>query len=557
MENTPLQSSLGLGILGWIGALILCRRATNSAAGLPAAGLPTAGLPVARVFAIVAGLLPILVFLVTLPEHAPFGRGQGFGRGFLLGGLLALLAAWSLGREEENAASSSDGLRRTAAATLGLWLALPAVAIPLILMRATIIDALCGVSLGWTAVAIIVIAGAQERDFAARLAGSAGFAATLCATAMLGIYRDFRTPGLARGTWEAVILCAGVGVPLFCLLSSLLAAPLTRGERVPLSGVFGFVSGEESERNEFAARAWQWLIASILLLVLGRILSVKVVEDARVFGCVGIGLLVGPLAWIVAREALRRPIDSATTPALPLVSPLGAMVILGGFMLSYGLLQGVGAGLMLLAAWPTAAIALSAPSRRTNEGAALPTFALHEAAPLLQLLLFGAIVLVYRVVATRFRADLRGVALSDHYALLGFIVGASLPLLLNQLVVQRRDERSASIARLGLAGLMMAAAPSVLIVLYGAKTVPAMLFGLALGCLLNFGALIGPLLSLGVALLLQQWMHHLLPLAEMSRHERLRVLWFVVGMVIIALLIADYGARLMQRKHPTRPAPAR
>lgn len=548
MESIGLQMALGLGVLGWFGALLLSRHQ----AARQGIASPPSPMPVASHFAWAAGALPILIFLATLPEQAPWGRGQGFGRGFFLGGLLALLAAWSLMQTMTRAASQRSHLQRAAASTLALWLTLPAVALPLLLMRATIIDALCGVALGWLAVAIVLVVGAQDDEFQLKLAASVGFVITLCATAILGVYRDFRTPGMARGTWEALALCVAAGVPLLCLLSALLVAPLTRGERVPLSQLFGFVAGEDaSARNAFATRAWQWLIATILLLIVGRVLSVKAIEEPRILGCIGIGLIVGPLAWLASREAMTRTTASSSAP-LPLISPLGALVVLGGFMVSYGLLQGVGAGLMLLGAWPTAVIA-SSRSTHERDTATLPIVALHDAALCLQLLFFGAVLLVYRVVATRFRADLRGATLSDHYALLGFIVGASLPMLLSQLALPRREERW-SLARLSLCALIMLAAPTFLMVLYGAKTVPAMIFGLALGCLLHFGSLIGPLLSVGVALLLQQWMHHLLPLAEMSRHERLRVLSFVVAAVVVALMAADVGARLLHRRQAVRPS---
>jgi multisubunit Na+/H+ antiporter MnhB subunit len=49
----------------------------------------------------------------------------------------------------------------------------------------------------------------------------------------------------------------------------------------------------------------------------------------------------------------------------------------------------------------------------------------------------------------------------------------------------------------------------------------------------------------GIALALTQWTHRILPLAEMSRADRIRVLtWVVVGLLVL-LLAADYGSRLM------------
>src|SRR5216117_3295334 len=109
MERSLLWISFALGWAGWLLALLLA--GDNRAAR--ARWLPRGHL-------IVAILLPIGVFLFTLPSAPPWTAGQGLGRGFLLGAVCALLGYWASFR----AAESRNVLSAVTAVTAPLFLAL-------------------------------------------------------------------------------------------------------------------------------------------------------------------------------------------------------------------------------------------------------------------------------------------------------------------------------------------------------------------------------------------------------------------------------------------------
>ena len=110
MERILLWSVLAFGVVGWLGGLLLIGRSSGS--GGDSASSPTTDEAtdeatsgdarssggVQRPFLLLAAALPFVVLLATLPSRPPFAAGQGFGRGFFWGGLMALLAGYTLSR---------------------------------------------------------------------------------------------------------------------------------------------------------------------------------------------------------------------------------------------------------------------------------------------------------------------------------------------------------------------------------------------------------------------------------------------------------------------------
>src|SRR5581483_12288862 len=89
----------------------------------------------------------------------------------------------------------------------------------------------------------------------------------------------------------------------------------------------------------------------------------------------------------------------------------------------------------------------------------------------------------YRLVMTRFTSDLKGVSLTDNYALFGFLAGALLPSLLSGFLLRPGTPMTAGSAlfRLVLTALLVLAAPAFILLLWGAKCAVALVLGLALG----------------------------------------------------------------------------
>src|SRR5689334_5335833 len=115
MERSLLWSAFGLGCVGWLCAALLPRQSRAEA--------PPGSVPPGRLFWGLAIALPILIFLLTLPAKAPFAEGQGWGRGFLIGAVAALLAGWAA-----SAAPKGESPFTRAARVAGpMFIALPAV----------------------------------------------------------------------------------------------------------------------------------------------------------------------------------------------------------------------------------------------------------------------------------------------------------------------------------------------------------------------------------------------------------------------------------------------
>ena len=124
--------------------------------------------------------------------------------------------------------------------------------------------------------------------------------------------------------------------------------------------------------------------------------------------------------------------------------------------------------------------------------------------------------------------------------------------------------------RLAVTAAVLLAATALVILLWGPKCAPAILFGLALGIgFVGAGAssppglkpdrsdasdgpysyeVLTPLLGLAVALALAQWLRHALPLASFSRAEKVHVLTWAVGGLIVAVLVADYAGRFIESR---------
>ena len=584
MERYLLGSALLLGVVGWLCGLLLPsgnRRAGNLGDGV--AALPRTDSLLSAVW-LVAGGLPILVFLATLPTSGYFSAGQGWGRGFLVGGLLSLLASWTMRR---SAAPGDSALR----AQTPCALALVAVSVSLLFLRANggIVDALVGAAMGWLAVALtlLLLGGATEEDAPAAVLG-AGFAVTLCAVAALGVYRGALMPGAPKGLWSAAGVAFGAGVP-FALLLGALAARAS-----------GDVRSSAAGPPKSVAFGLRLAASSLLVAGLGALLATKVLHEPKMVPVVLGGLALGPIALWVLRSATQTDED-APAVTLPFVGlpPLALVLMASGFMAAYQLLQGFGVGVLLLSAWLSAALLLASPTGRGERDTMPP---LSAAVPrLIALLLFGVVLLVYRVFATRWSDLLRGVTLTDHYAFFGFLVGAALPGVIagmgataappapnsggarvpvnagEGIMPSPSDAEPpappelgaggaslagrASLLSLFLAGALCLAAPGVILVLFGAKCALALLAGLALGSVpafvvqrggnvtANVTTLLLPgLLAVAMALALAQFSGRVVPLGDLTRAGKIKVVGGAAAVVAVLLVASELGGDGRRRR---------
>ena len=159
----------------------------------------------------------------------------------------------------------------------------------------------------------------------------------------------------------------------------------------------------------------------------------KLAAPPNLFRLLGIGLLAGGLSWWILAIRIHGTRDEANSGLSWRSMALPVLMFMAAGMVAFQMALGMGMGVMLLGAWFVAGIALQsaaeseASSNSTAENAP-SDFAAHAiASHLLRLLCFGTLLLLYRLYQVRYADDLRNVLLPDHYALLGFVVGAAAP----------------------------------------------------------------------------------------------------------------------------------
>lgn len=577
MEHKLMWGALGIGIVGWLCAsLLLLSRPRNSALG--SAAMPEAISLQSRDmrpgFVWVSFLLPVLVWLATLPVKAPFSPGQGWGRGFLLGGMVAFLSIWVPFR-----AFSEPGFKARSASAISLCGAIIAVSVPLLWMRSSVVEALLGGALGWVTVSLVWLLGiygpqrhAPQRDaqddaaeglategLAILISNGGAFATALFCVAALGVYRDFVVADVARGTYAAVAVALAASVALVFLASALLGAIAAADDAISLVPSVAI------------ADLFPVALGIVVPLGTGYLLATKFLDDLACFYVVAIGVALGGLCWMLARDEATCDEESRGEARGAQRFPVAVtLVALCGFMLSYQIMQGFGAGLMLLAAWPILLLALP-DSAGIDQGAErAQKFDLAQTLSLLGS--FGAMLLISRLFATRFRADLRGTELDDQFALFGFLAGAVVPSLLASLWFETRQSASRSLwrvfpaapspARLFCVAMLALLILGAMLTLWGIKIVPAFLLGLALS-VVGFGNFAASrtqksalsLFALSLALTLAQWTQRFLPLAEWPRAQRLHFLFWSLAGAVSLFLVIDYGARVVfWMRHRAKPS---
>ncbi|RYX84791.1 hypothetical protein EON83_09160 [bacterium] len=520
MEHKMLWGSLAVGLAGWLSLLLLASRGNQNPSDITS---PRSSNPAP--FTWLGLALPVLVWLATLPTKAPFSAGQGWGRGFLLGGLIAFISAsvaFRAGRE------TNSGRHL---AVISLFGSLIVACIPLLWMRHAVIEALLGASLGWCVVSLVWLCAPHaptERGappaLALGLLNGSAFVAALCSVAALGVYRDFSIAELPRGTHSAIAVVLAASISLALLLGMLL-----------------------SESNREQAKSPAPLITSALCLIvplgLGFLLATRVLDDLKMLYCLAIGALLALLGWGLLWESSQSAAESSRHTTIP---PVAILLTLCAFMLAYSFLQGFGVGLMLLAAWPISLLLW--PSSHTEEKARLDV---AQTATLLAA--FLAVLLISRVFATRFRLDLRGVNLVDQFALFGFLLGAIVPTWLASLWFGAHEARSHPVSSLlqfvGI-GILTLLIPSAVLSIWGIKVLPAVFAGMALALAGWNGSATSAarssaiaLFALALSLVITQWTIRFLPLAELSRSQRMHFLLWGLGGAVVLVLVVDLISR--------------
>ena len=310
----------------------------------------------------------------------------------------------------------------------------------------------------------------------------------------------------------------------------------------------------------------------------------KLAAPANLFRLLGMGLLAGGLSWWIIAIRVHGMRNETNSGLSGRGMALPVLVFMAAGMVAFQMALGMGLGVMLLGAWFVAGITLqgaaeSEGSPKSMAETAPSGFTAHAiASHLLRLLCFGTLLLLYRLYQVRYADDLRNVLLPDHYALLGFVVGTAAPAALAGYMQtgkreQGKGNREYAFAvcpslpmALAVGGLMLGI-PALLLVLFGTKCALCLFFGLALATVLSDTARtvqtserekdaflpVAPesltaLFALAMALALAQWTRHVLPVALMSRAEKIHLLTYGFAAIAALLIVAEIG-NCLRRSH--------
>ena len=582
MERSLLSLSFALGGVVWLCGFL-------SSASWPRAGSGPTTTPLPRFWLITSLALPIIVFLATLPAAPPmFAPGHAMGTGFLLGGLLGLLAVWVILRAL--AAAEKGEVVSSAAVIAGpIGLALAVSAVPSLFMRDNLVDAICGAAIGWLCSVILALCGLapqwQTRSKSAAgmcLAFTAGSGVLFCSLAGLGELRglvDLVGKSTTLVHWAAPALAFEACLVVVLLLVLL---PPALALRIPLvPRITGWIERrrDSDEARASARRTWRMAFCAIAALVVGRLVASRFTEQddalwktksallkpifallgpSPMFHVIAIGVLASIVICWVVRDQSRQvgyPLGAARVPQ-PNTQPnfLAALTLAAAGMLAFQAMGGFGLCLLLSVLLLNAALICAAVLPNLHEqvtgpaAAAMPAsnWELTAATDTVRLVLFGTVLALYRFFSARFEGELRGVSLTDHYALFGVLFGAALPPALTayfgRVPAGSTDSDASRLARTVVTGLLTLVVPTVIVAFWGAKCALALLIGLAVSVLFE-GSLLSALFALAMALALVQWTHHVLPLAQLTRDQKVNFLGWTTAVAIMALLIAEYSGR--------------
>jgi hypothetical protein len=550
MERSLVWSAFALGCVGWLCGLLLTRGARAGA---------SARLLVEKALLWTAVALPVVVFLATLPSKPPFAVGHGLGNGFLVGGAAALLSAFILLRlrREDNPISAAM------AASAPFWAAVAAVCVPLLGSSENLIDSLMGVAVGTCVVNMVLWYGLKREEVSSlttsALIAGAGFTATLAAAVALGNFHG--TTAFESLRLSSAAVTVGAVVPLALLIASLPLPLLLRlFARLRVAGTLSGSVGKvlhTDESKRLAEQVFQGALAIGLTLLLGWLLGKRLVTEAHFFPVVGLGLAASLLVWWLLAEGVKNGQEGAAYR-----EPLSLLLVLGVGMVAFAWLGGFGMGIVLLMGWLFGGIALAKEAQAVSPEPSVRREGAY--APLLSTLLFGTVLVLFRFVMSRYSTEFHGETITEHYAIFGFLLGVALPPVLAGLAPRdsQRNNGALSIARLIVAALVTLAVPGLAIVLWKSKCILAMLAGLSLSAagLRFYDSLQRPdslskpeadiqrftpaLFALATALAISQWTGHALLLGTLTRNQKMHLLEWVVGGIVVLIVVVDIGDRV-------------
>lgn len=596
MEQKLLLLTFAIGCVSWLCGVLLSRPEDNKDNG-------SISLP--RPILLAALILPVLVFLATLPTKGLlFSEGHGLGNGFLLGATGAFLAGWTI-RRAFRSAETMDRVSPIGAIAGPAALSLVFAVIPLLWFRDTMIDVLLGIAIGWFCTAFLFYTGSRsltgkvpsDRPLFALVANT-GFTILLCAFTALGELRGHIQSLAKVGDsvhWSVPgLLFAAIAVVIL-LIASL---PTTLTSRLPmanlLAGWFSRRFEEEAARHEAASKA-RVIVSLAVTLIAGRLLGSRFLDStakeaiksksimmnvinwitgpSHLYQCILLGVIVGLISgWVLLSQNVvsdvpvsqdtnnlppgpqfwgsHPPPSSAAGGIWPRIA-LSLLTFDAGLLFAFLLMSGFGVAIFLLAAWLVFALSWRSALETESSDMEYAEWRLQLSFDQLRFLLFGIVLLLHRLFAQRYHTELHGASMFDQYAPFMAFLGASICFVLARFLRQVTGSKPANnvsyMLRIVCAGSLVLLIPMALLILWGVKSTAALYFGLAISVAMFDGELLPPLFALAFALALTQWTGHVLPFAQFTRDQKVTTLLWGGLIAAALLLLSEYGGRLSAR----------
>ena len=494
--------------------------------------------------------------LLTFPPPHVFAAGHGPGIGFAIGGLGALVVAAVVNRFSCNGEQAGGPLASFTAAV-----AITASLVPEIWLRHKLLDAQCGVMMGWLAELLVytVIAprvSTIQRNLAVLVAGT-GLLVTMCAGMSVAEFRAqliFGT-GIQPVHWSAMLALGAAPIPAVLVVMGL---AFGFAVRLPGASLVAHITSRwlvTDRSRTLAARLLTGAAAGVVVMLAFRVVEARAAAHPPLFALVGAGVAVALAAhWLVSSSTGDNVVHLANRNG-----SIAVLIVAAACVAAYQREAGFGVALITLPAW---AVALMLSSSVGSE----PSWREGAALRMNSVLMLGTVMLLYRFVDVRFHSDLYGLSDTSHYQLFGLLTGLFAPLLAAGLITVRVGAEPASLGRRALAGITVGLVGPVLaaaeIMIFGPKCAAGYVMGSALACaLIVTGSLISEgtgwddvtvavaiLASLTGTVVIAQWMHALLPLSLLSRAARAHMVLEAGVAMGVLIVLQSVGMRRIKAR---------
>ncbi len=478
-------------------------------------------------------LLTILLWAIAMKRQPPFSEGQTLGLGFLIGGITGA-AAILLSDRLASAEARAKGLAGHSIAFLALF----GVSLTYSIFHGNPQDALIGFSIG-AAMAAILGSYTQDSDAAIHIEAWALFGITLAIGVVLAVSHFNESP--ERTWWSLPILLATT-----VCIARFVGTELAAGKRSP--------------------QLLSALVTALIVLGLSAIYSWRIVANWQLLEVVALGIGVAAVVAWLGKEPPGRQGTLGDAAGRLQVASLLILLVMAFVVISFKLWSGLGIALGLIAAWSILGVGewgsgrVGDPDSPALPNSQTPTLP-HSLSPLLSL---GLVILLFRLFIEQYRFDLRGGDFRIHYTFVGAMLGVVIPFLFASSLMRLKgseDDADRSdvglLASVGLIGLIAAATPILLFLVWDVKVVTGWMFGSTAAIAFFFMMRLGSekenglpasivLLVAGAQLVAIKFIH---PLSEidLTRSIRIWTLAVTVAVVLIGLVITQFVSARRER----------